>query len=66
MARDRDVDCIVSFGGGSCADLGKAVSFFVEQEAGTPGASYIDRPVLPHVVDPDDLLGRRAHARSSG
>ncbi len=52
LARDRDVDGIVSFGGGSCADLGKAVSFFVEQEAGTPGASYVDRPVLPHLAIP--------------
>jgi maleylacetate reductase len=43
------VDAVVSFGGGSCADLGKAVCFFVEQEAGTPGASYADRPALPHV-----------------
>ena len=29
---------------------------------GTPGASYADRPALPHVVDPHHLLGRRAHA----
>jgi alcohol dehydrogenase class IV len=57
LARDRDVDCIVSFGGGSCADLGKAVSFFVEQEAGTPGASYVDRPVLPHVAIPTTYSG---------
>jgi alcohol dehydrogenase class IV len=57
LARDRDVDCIVSFGGGSCADLGKAVSFFVEQEAGTPGASYVDRPVLPHVSIPTTYSG---------
>ncbi len=57
LARDRDIDCIVSFGGGSCADLGKAVSFFVEQEAGTPGASYVDRPVLPHVSIPTTYSG---------
>jgi len=57
LARDRDVDCIVSFGGGSCADLAKAVSFFVEQEAGTPGASYVDRPVLPHVSIPTTYSG---------
>ena len=57
LARDRDIDCIVSFGGGSCADLGKAVSFFVEQEAGTPGASYVDRPVLPHVAIPTTYSG---------
>jgi maleylacetate reductase len=57
IARDRDIDCLVSFGGGSCADLGKAVSFFVEQEAGTPGASYVDRPVLPHVAIPTTYSG---------
>jgi alcohol dehydrogenase class IV len=57
IARDRDVDCLVSFGGGSCADLGKAVSFFVEQEAGTPGASYVDRPMLPHVSIPTTYSG---------
>ena len=57
LARDRDVDAIVSFGGGSCADLGKAVGFFVEQEAGTPGASYVDRPVLPHVAVPTTYSG---------
>jgi maleylacetate reductase len=57
IARDRDADCLVSFGGGSCADLGKAVSFFVEQEAGTPGASYVDRPMLPHVSIPTTYSG---------
>lgn len=57
IARDRDVDSIVSFGGGSCADLGKAVGFFVEQEAGTPGASYVDRPALPHVSIPTTYSG---------
>ena len=57
LARDRDVDSIVSFGGGSCADLGKAVGFFVEQEAGTPGASYVDRPALPHVAVPTTYSG---------
>ena len=49
QARMDDIDVVVSFGGGSCADMGKAVCFFVEQEAGTPGTTYIDRPVLPHV-----------------
>ena len=57
VARDRDVDAIVSFGGGSCTDLAKAVGFFVEQEAGTPGASYVDRPVLPHVSVPTTYSG---------
>jgi maleylacetate reductase len=51
------VDCVVSFGGGSCADLGKAVCFFVEQQAGTPGTSYLDRPLLPHVSIPTTYSG---------
>jgi maleylacetate reductase len=50
QARRDGVDAVVSFGGGSCADLGKAVCYFTEQEAGTPGASYADRPALPHIT----------------
>ena len=57
IARDRDIDVLVSFGGGSCADLGKAVCFFVEQETGMPGASYVDRPGLPHVSIPTTYSG---------
>ena len=57
QAQADDVDCVVSFGGGSCADLAKAVCFFVEQQAGTPGVSYIDRPVLPHVSIPTTYSG---------
>jgi maleylacetate reductase len=49
QARRDGVDGIVSFGGGSVADTGKAVCFFTEQEQGTPGASFSDRPALPHV-----------------
>jgi len=49
QARRDGVDGIVSFGGGSAADTGKAVCFFTEQEQGQPGASFADRPVLPHV-----------------
>ena len=49
QARRDGVDGIVSFGGGSVADTGKAVCFFTEQERGTPGSSFADRPVLPHV-----------------
>src|SRR5207247_851014 len=56
QAMADDVDLLVSFGGGSCADLGKAVCFFVEQQAGTPGASYADRPAL--VDDPVDVEAR--------
>jgi maleylacetate reductase len=57
QARMDGVDMVVSFGGGSCADLGKAVCFFTEQEAGTPGTTYVDRPVLPHVSIPTTYSG---------
>jgi len=57
QARRDAVDAVVSFGGGSCADLGKAVCFFIEQEAGTPGASYADRPALPHISIPTTYSG---------
>jgi maleylacetate reductase len=57
QARRDGVDAIVSFGGGSCMDMGKAVSYFVEQEAGTPGASYTDRPALIHVAVPTTYSG---------
>jgi maleylacetate reductase len=57
QARSDGVDGVVSFGGGSCADLGKAVCFFIEQEAGTPGASYLHRPALPHVAIPTTYSG---------
>jgi maleylacetate reductase len=50
QARRDGVDGIVSFGGGSVADTAKAVCFFTEQERGTPGSSFADRPVLPHVA----------------
>lgn len=57
QARRDGVDAIVSFGGGSCADTGKAINFFAEQEAGTPGSSWADRPVLPHVAIPTTYSG---------
>jgi len=57
QARRDGVDAIVSFGGGSCADTGKAVNFFAEQEAGTPGTSWADRPVLPHIAIPTTYSG---------
>src|SRR3954454_19243649 len=57
QALSDGVDAVVSFGGGSCADLGKAVCFFVEQQAGTPGASYADRPALPHISIPTTYSG---------
>jgi maleylacetate reductase len=57
QAQATDVDAVVSFGGGSCADLGKALCFFVEQQAGMPGASYVDRPALAHVSVPTTYSG---------
>jgi len=57
QARRDGIDGVVSFGGGSCADLGKAVCFFTEQEAGTPGTSSFDRPVLPHISVPTTYSG---------
>jgi maleylacetate reductase len=57
QARRDGVDVVVSFGGGSCADLGKAVCFFLEQEAGMPGSSHLDRPVLPHISIPTTYSG---------
>lgn len=55
--RRAGVDGIVSFGGGSCTDLAKAVAFFLDQEGGAPGASYADRPTLPHVAIPTTYCG---------
>jgi alcohol dehydrogenase class IV len=57
QARRDAVDAVVSFGGGSCADMGKAVCFFTEQESGTPGASFADRPALPHIAIPTTYSG---------
>ena len=52
QARRDAVEGIVSFGGSTCADLAKAVCFFAEHEAGTPGVSHADRPVIAHVAVP--------------
>lgn len=57
QAQSDGVDALVSFGGGSCSDLGKAVCFFTEQTAGTPGTSFVDRPVLPHIAIPTTYSG---------
>ena len=57
QARRDGIDGVVSFGGGSCADAGKAVCFFTEQQEGTPGVSFADRPVLPHVAIPTTYSG---------
>jgi maleylacetate reductase len=57
QARRDGVDLVVSFGGGSCADLGKAVCYFLEQEAGMPGASHVDRPLVAHISIPTTYSG---------
>jgi alcohol dehydrogenase class IV len=57
QSQAEDIDAVVSFGGGSCADLGKAVCFFAEQAAGVPGASYADRPIIAHVSIPTTYSG---------
>ena len=57
QAQADEIDSVVSFGGGSCADLGKAVCFFTEQRAGVPGASYADRPAIAHVAIPTTYSG---------
>jgi alcohol dehydrogenase class IV len=57
QAQAEGVDAVVSFGGGSCADLGKAICFFVEQQAGVPGAAYIDRPAVAHISIPTTYSG---------
>ncbi len=57
QARRDAIDGVVSFGGGSSCDLGKAVCFFLEQESGAPGASYVDRPAVAHVAVPTTYSG---------
>lgn len=57
QARRDGIDLVVSFGGGSCADLGKAVCYFLEQEAGMPGSSHVDRPLVPHLSIPTTYSG---------
>ena len=39
-------------GVGAVVDCGKAVAFFIEQQAGVPGRSVLDRPALVHVAVP--------------
>jgi alcohol dehydrogenase class IV len=56
-AHAEGIDGVVSFGGGSCADLGKAVCFFLEQESGSPGASYADSSTIKHVAIPTTYSG---------
>lgn len=57
-----DIDVIVSVGGGSTIDLGKAVVFFTEQQAGTPGTYFADRPAIAHLAVPTTFAGAEASA----
>lgn len=57
QAQSDNVDLVVSFGGGSCADLAKGVCFFTEQQAGMAGQSYADKPLLPHISIPTTYSG---------
>lgn len=57
-----DIDVIVSVGGGSTIDLGKAVVFFTEQQAGTPGTYFADRPAIAHIAVPTTFAGAEASA----
>jgi alcohol dehydrogenase class IV len=62
LARGERIDAIVSYGGGSCADLGKAVCYFIEQERGAPGTSCFDRPAVPHIAIPTAYSGAEVTA----
>lgn len=55
-------DGIISLGGGSTIDLVKAVTFFVEQQQGTPGSSVTDKPALVHVAVPSTFTGAAGSA----
>jgi maleylacetate reductase len=55
--RNERIDAVVSLGGGSCSDLGKAVCYFAEQASGEPGKSCFDRPVIPHLAVPTTYSG---------
>src|SRR5437588_8157754 len=57
QARRDGVDAVASFAGGSCADLAKALCYLTAREAGTPGATWLDRPALPHVAIPTTYSG---------
>ncbi|HEX7417633.1 MAG TPA: iron-containing alcohol dehydrogenase, partial [Steroidobacteraceae bacterium] len=55
--RRDGADCIVSFGGGSCSDLGKAVCYFLAGDTAIARASFFDQPALPHVSIPTAYSG---------
>jgi maleylacetate reductase len=54
QAKRDTVDCVVSFGGGSCADLGKAVCFYWSDQR---TSTFLDRPELLHIAIPTGYSG---------
>jgi maleylacetate reductase len=65
-AQEQDADAVVSFGGGSAVDLGKAVAFVAEHGLDALDADVEaparERPVLAHVAVPTTYSGAEATA----
>ncbi len=57
QAREERIDALVSLGGGSCSDLGKAVCYQAEQERGGLGETCFDRPAIAHLAVPTTYSG---------
>lgn len=55
--RDERIEAVVSLGGGSSTDLGKAVCYHTEQERGGLGKTCFDRPAIPHMSVPTTYSG---------
>ncbi len=55
--RDDRIDAVVSLGGGSSTDLGKAVCYRAEQARGGLGKTCFDRPAIPHMTVPTTYSG---------
>lgn len=63
VVTECDADAIISVGGGSVIDLGKALAFFVERAAGTPAAGFSDRPGLVHLTVPTTFVSSACTSR---
>ncbi len=55
--RSERADTVVSFGGGACSDLGKAVCYFAEEASGERGKTCFDRPLVAHLSVPTTYSG---------
>lgn len=70
QARHDGVDGVVSFGGGSAADLGKAVCYFQEQQAGAAlshvsvPTTYSGAELTPFFGMTDEATGRKSGSGS--